>query len=97
MLMPGWWYVITAESFLDRRTAMPDILDLAPSITCPVLYIRGDEESVENYPAEAFRDCATGPCEVAIIPNCDHFYRGREGAVVERVTAWLRKTLTAAG
>jgi pimeloyl-ACP methyl ester carboxylesterase len=94
MLMPGWWYVITAESFLDRRTAMPDILDLAPSIACPVLYIRGDEESAENYPAEAFRDRAAGPCEVAIIPNCDHFYRGREAALIESVTAWLGKTLS---
>jgi pimeloyl-ACP methyl ester carboxylesterase len=97
MLMPGWWYVITAESFLDRRTAMPDILELAPSIECPVLYIRGDEESAENYPAEAFRDHATGPCEVAIIRNCDHFYRRREGAVIETVTAWLRKTLSPIG
>ena len=94
MLMPGWWYVITAESFLDRRDAMPDILDLAPSIECPVLYMRGDQESAENYPAEAFRDRAGGACEVAIIPNCDHFYRRREGAVTERVTAWLRKTLS---
>jgi len=97
MLMPGWWYVITAESFLDRRTAMPDILELAPSVRCPVLYIRGDEENAETYPAEAFRDRAAGPVEVSIIPNCDHFYRNREGAVIERVTAWLRKALPTAG
>jgi pimeloyl-ACP methyl ester carboxylesterase len=97
MLMPGWWYVITAESFLDRRTAMPDILELAPSIRCPVLYIRGDQESAENYPAEAFRDRAAGACEVDIIPNCDHFYRNREGEVIQRVTAWLRKTCSPTG
>ena len=93
MLMPGWWYVITAESFLDRNTQMPDTLELAPRVTCPVLYLRGDQESPANYPAEAFRDRAGGPCEVNIIPNCDHFYRGREDAVIDRVTAWLRKTL----
>jgi pimeloyl-ACP methyl ester carboxylesterase len=92
MLMPGWWYVITAESFLDRMTAMPDILELAPSIKCPVLYLRGDQESAENYPAEAFRDRTAGACEVAIIPTCDHFYRGRESAVIACVTAWLRNT-----
>jgi pimeloyl-ACP methyl ester carboxylesterase len=97
MLMPGWWYVITAESFLDRATQMPDILDLAPRITCPVLYLRGDQESAENYPAEKFRDRAAGPCEVDIIPDCDHFYRGREDAVIDRVTAWLRKTMGHAG
>jgi pimeloyl-ACP methyl ester carboxylesterase len=97
MLMPGWWYVITAESFLDRLSAMPDILELAPSIACPVLYIRGDQESAENYPAEAFRDRTAGPCEVAIIPDCDHFYRRREAAVIQCVTAWLGKTFSAAG
>lgn len=96
MLMPGWWYVISAASFLDRDTAMPDTLELAPAIKCPVLYLRGDQESATNYPAEAFRDRAGGPCEVAIIPNCDHFYRRREDAVIETVTAWLRKTLPAA-
>jgi pimeloyl-ACP methyl ester carboxylesterase len=95
MLMPGWWYVITAESFLDRATQMPDTLELAPSVACPVLYVRGDQEDPQTYPAEAFRDRAAGVVEVDIIPNCDHFYRGREDAVIERVTAWLRKTLPA--
>jgi pimeloyl-ACP methyl ester carboxylesterase len=94
MLMPGWWYVITAGSFLDRMTAMPDTLQLAPSIKCPVLYLRGDQEDPETYPAEAFRDRAAGPVEVAIIPNCDHFYRQREAPVIECVTTWLRKTLS---
>lgn len=97
MLMPGWWYVITAESFLDRGTAMPDILDLAPQVKCPVLFLRGDQESAENYPAEAFQTRAGGQCEVEIIADCDHFYRGREAAVTECVSAWLRKTLSTPG
>ena len=90
MLMPGWWYVITAESFLDRASAMPDMLELAPRITCPSLFLRGDEESADNYPAEAFKARSGGPCDVDIIPNCDHFYRGRQDAVIQRVTSWLR-------
>jgi pimeloyl-ACP methyl ester carboxylesterase len=93
MLMPGWWYVITAESFLDRLTEMPDILELAPRVTCPVLYLRGDQESADAYPAEAFQRRAGGPCDVAIVPDCDHFYRGREGAVIEAVCSWLARTL----
>jgi pimeloyl-ACP methyl ester carboxylesterase len=92
MLMPGWWYVISAESLLDRMTEMPDILELAPRIHCPVLYLRGDHESAENYPAEAFKARAGGICDVDIIPDCDHFYKGREDAVIERVTAWLART-----
>jgi len=90
MLMPGWWYVITAESFLDRASAMPDMLELAPRITCPTLFLRGDQESADNYPAEAFQARSGGPCDVDIIPDCDHFYRGREDAVIQRVTSWLR-------
>jgi pimeloyl-ACP methyl ester carboxylesterase len=97
MLMPGWWYVISAESFLDRMTAMPDILELAPRVTCPVLYLRGERESAGNYPAEAFRERAGGSCDVDIVPDCDHFYRGREDAVIERSVAWLRKIFAPAG
>jgi len=93
LMMPGWWYVITAESLLDRMTAMPDILELAPAVKCPVLYLRGDQESAENYPAEAFQARAGGMCDVDIIPACDHFYRGREQAVIHQVAAWLKKTL----
>ena len=93
LLMPGWWYVISAESFLDRMTAMPEVLELAPEIRCPVLYLRGDQESAANYPAEAFQARAGGPCQVQIIPDCDHFYVGREAAVIERVTGWLARTL----
>ena len=93
MLVPGWWYVITAESFLDRMTEMPDVLELAPTITCPTLFIRGDQEDPDTYPAEAFRARAGGPCDVEIVPNCDHFYVGREAAICELVSGWLTRTL----
>jgi pimeloyl-ACP methyl ester carboxylesterase len=63
MLVPGWWYVISAESFLDRMTEMPDVLELASTIRCPTLFIRGDEESPDTYPAERFKERASGSCE----------------------------------
>jgi pimeloyl-ACP methyl ester carboxylesterase len=94
MLVPGWWYVITAESFLDRLTEMPDTLELAPKINCPVLYIRGDRENPDTYPAEAFAARSTGKCDVEIVPNCDHFYRGQEDTVTALVAKWLGRTLT---
>ena len=95
MLVPGWWYVITAESFLDRLTEMPSTLELAPKIACPVLYIRGDQENPDTYPAEAFAARSGGKCDVEIVPNCDHFYKGREDAVTALVAAWLDRTLLA--
>jgi pimeloyl-ACP methyl ester carboxylesterase len=91
LLMPGWWYVASAESFLDRLTSMPVILDLAPRITCPVLFIRGGQESRESYPAEEFQARAGGPCDVEVVPNCDHFYVGREDRVTKIVVSWLKR------
>jgi len=93
MLMPGWWYAISAESFLDRLTETPDTLELAPRVKCPSLFIRGDKEPREQYPGEEFRARSGGPCTVEIVPDCDHFYNGREEAVRTIVSSWLEKTL----
>jgi len=93
MQMPGWWYVITAESYIDRLESTPDVLELAPRVTCPTLFIRGDREPRDSYPAEEFAQRAGGPVRVEIIPDCDHFYNGQEQAVQERVSSWLRATL----
>ena len=91
MLLPGWWYVASAESFLDLLTEVPDILELAPSISCPALYLRGDREPAELYPAEEFAQRCAGACSVEIVRDCDHFYAGREGAVTEAVCGWLAR------
>jgi pimeloyl-ACP methyl ester carboxylesterase len=96
MFLPGWWYVSSAESFLDRMDNLPDTLELAPRIACPSLYLRGDSEPADLYPAEAFAAGSAGPCEVSIVDRCDHFYRGREAEVAARVAAWFRRTFAAA-
>ena len=93
MFMPGWWYVISAESFLDRIATVPDTIALAPRIKCPVLAIRGDKENRDRYPAEEFQAAAGGSCRVCIVENCDHFYNGRETHVAEVVSHWLAETL----
>ncbi len=91
ILLPGWWYVATAESFLDLLTELPDILELAPRIACPTLFLRGDEEPAELYPAEEFQRRAAGPCTVEIVSQCNHFYVGREDAVAAIVSSWLAR------
>jgi len=92
MLLPGWWYVTSAASFLDLLTELPDIVELAPRIACPTLFLRGDQEPADLYPTEAFQRRAGGPCTVEIVRDGDHFYVGREEAVAERVAAWLAQT-----
>jgi pimeloyl-ACP methyl ester carboxylesterase len=93
MLIPAWWWVISARTFLDRLTNAPDLVANAKKIKCPVLFIRGDQEPKENYPAEKFAEICAGPCEVVIVPNCDHFYVGAEEPVSKIVTGWLKKTI----
>jgi pimeloyl-ACP methyl ester carboxylesterase len=87
--VPGWWYVVSAASYVDWLDNVPDVLALAPHIRCPVLYVCGDEEPAETYPAEQFRRRAGGRCSVDIVPRCNHFYVGREDAVMQSVTGWL--------
>ena len=93
MVLPGWWWVITAESYLDYASQLPDVLALAPRIACPVLYIRGDKEPAQVYPAEEFAARAGGRCDVRIVKDCDHFYGGREDIISEIVTDWLKQVL----
>ena len=89
MLLPGWWYLTSAASFLDLANC-PDILELAPNIRCPVLYLRGDKEPRDLYPAEEFQRRCGGKCTVEIVPQCDHFYVGREALVTDIVREWLK-------
>jgi pimeloyl-ACP methyl ester carboxylesterase len=93
MLLPGWYYVITAGSFVDLESNLPVLLDNAPRITCPVLFLRGDREDPEMYPAERFAELAGGPVDVRILPDCDHFYTGQEDDVGRLVAAWLAEVL----
>jgi len=93
MLLPGWWYVTSAASFVDALENCPDVLALAPRVGCPVLYLRGEREPPDLYPAEAFAGRSAGRCDVAIIPDCDHFYAGREHAVSTIVCSWLANAL----
>lgn len=93
ILLPGWWYAITAESFIDRLTEVPDTIALAPQVKCPTLCIRGDRENAERYPAEAYARAATAPCTAQVIRDCDHFYNGKEAEVSDAVASWLARTL----
>jgi len=93
MLLPGWWRVVSAATFVDLLSELPDVLALAPAIRCPVLYLRGDQEPAELYPAEDFKARASGPCTIEVVANCGHFYVGREETVAAAVATWLARTL----
>lgn len=89
MLVPGWWYVISARTYVEYLFNCPDILELASRITSPVLYLVGDTERDDLYPAAEFGDAASGPVAVEVIENCGHYYREREDRVAESVDRFL--------
>ena len=59
---------------------------------CPVLFLRGDREAKHVYPGEAFVERAGGPAELALVPDCDHFYGGCEPAAIELIAHWLARS-----
>ena len=91
MALPGWWWVISAESFLDRVRNTPDTVENAARIRIPSLFLRGDKEDPEAYPSEAFAAQSGGRCEARVLPDCDHFYTGHEAEVGSLVADWVAK------
>jgi pimeloyl-ACP methyl ester carboxylesterase len=69
---------------------MPSTVETAAHISCPTLFIRGDQEIPAAYPAEDYAAKAGGPVDVEIVENCDHYYKGREDEIIKLVVAWLR-------
>ena len=93
MLIPGWWWVISAASLHDRLHHLPDLVECAPRINCPSLFLKGVAEAEAAYPARAFQAASRGECQLVELEDCDHWYRGREDAVAQQVTSWLAATL----
>lgn len=91
LLVPGWWYVVSARTYVEYLHHCPDLLELAELITCPTLFLRGDEEPPELYPAEEFRTLAPGPVDIEVIEACGHYYLGREERVSRTVADWLNR------
>lgn len=89
LLLPGWWHVTSASTFLDYSRHCPDLLEQAPRIRCPVLFVRGEAEPEDVYPARAFVELCAGPAQAVVLPQCDHFYVGAEDRVSALVTDWL--------
>jgi pimeloyl-ACP methyl ester carboxylesterase len=89
MLAPGWWYVISAATYVEFLDRCPDILEAAPRITCPVLYVVGEDEPEELYPVTEFADRCPGRVDTVRLDDCDHYYRGAEGRVAALVAEWL--------
>lgn len=86
--LPGWWYAITAASWVDLSENVPLTLDNARAYPGPVLALRGEKEAEALYPAEALAAAAGSRATLAIVAGGDHFYNGVEAAFVGAVCDW---------
>ena len=71
---------------------MPATLDNARQMKSPLLYVVGGQEPEDLYPAREFATSCTAPCDVRVLPNCDHFYRGLERETAALVVDWLLRS-----
>ena len=91
MLLPGWWWVISAESFLDRSPKYSRYRRTCREGPLSVSLLSRRKRTARAYPAEAFAANAAAPCEVRIVPDCDHWSTGHENEVAVVVAEWLEK------
>jgi pimeloyl-ACP methyl ester carboxylesterase len=87
--LPGWWYAITAASWVDLAENVPVTADSARCYPGPVLALRGSREPSENYPAEKVAEACRGRSTLVVIPGADHFYNGTQPELARAVCDWL--------
>jgi pimeloyl-ACP methyl ester carboxylesterase len=88
--LPGWWYAISAASWLDLAENVPVTVENARRYPGPILAIRGSLEPEEVYPAEGVAAAAGDRARLSIIPGADHFYNGVEADFIRVVSDWFR-------
>jgi pimeloyl-ACP methyl ester carboxylesterase len=88
--LPGWYWVTSPRSIIDLSQNLPDLLSEASQIKCPVLFIRGDQEPTDLYPAEQFKEKCTSTVDIVVLKNSNHFYVGKESEVNRIVCDWLK-------
>lgn len=93
--LTGWWYAITAASWLDLSENVPVTVENARRYPGPILAIRGSKEPEESYPAEAVAAAAGSRATLAVIPGGDHFYNGVEAEFARVVSNWFKSRLQA--
>ncbi len=89
MIVPGWWYVISAQTYVEFLDNCPDIVEMAGQVPCETLFVRSVEEPPDLYPAEEFAARSRQPVDIRIIEAGGHYYLGGERLVNDAVAYWL--------
>lgn len=89
MLVPGWWYVISARTYVEFLEHCPDIIAWSDQIPCPTLYIRDIGEPTDLYPGEGVARRSNRPFTLKILDAGGHYYSGGEQLIAETIGQWL--------
>lgn len=89
LLVPGWWYVISASTYVDLLDHCPDIVEWAADIPCDTLYVRSSEEPSSLYPGELIAERSGFAVTVSVLDVGGHYYVDHEQVVAAAVVDWL--------
>jgi pimeloyl-ACP methyl ester carboxylesterase len=89
--LPGWWYAISAASWVDLSQNVPSTVENARRYPGPILALRGSKEPPNVYPAEEVATAAGSRAKLVILPGADHFYNGTEADLARAVCDWLKE------
>jgi pimeloyl-ACP methyl ester carboxylesterase len=89
--LPGWWYAISAASWVDLSQNVPSTVENARRYPGPILALRGSKEPSNVYPAEEVAEAAGSRAKLVILPGADHFYNGTEADLARAVCDWLKE------
>lgn len=96
-------YMITAESYLDKYGPAEryNLLKYLERLTLPTLFTFGSQEVQQGIAFRDFPDklakaeAAGAKLKTAVIAGGDHHYTGVQGALLDTIERWIRKTLVA--
>ena len=89
--LPGWWYAITAASWVDLSENVPETVANARRYPGSVLVLRGSKEPADNYPAEKVAEVCGARATLVVVPGADHFYNGTEAEFARAVCDWVAR------
>jgi pimeloyl-ACP methyl ester carboxylesterase len=93
LLVPGWWYVISANTYVEFLDHCPDVVELASQIPCETLFVRSQEEPADVYPAEQVAERSPHPVDIEVLDAGGHYYAGGEDMEARVVAGWLQSRI----
>jgi pimeloyl-ACP methyl ester carboxylesterase len=90
MALQGWWYAITAASWVDLSENVRGTVESACRYPGPILALRGGLEGPAQYPAEEIARTCGDRARLAVLPGADHFYNNTEAALATALGEWLQ-------